>query len=286
MTKLTANLAFLLNPTSGAGGIFDPSIVGDPTNPGIGSAKVDPNDVTQLDLTSGATPLPLLVNNADVTWADGNVGNVGPQVMGQIGTYSSTTGQGVTFNGDGTPASIIPNAMQVYWANGAEDQHGNTGTADVKPQISLSLGSLNESNGLTQLGGDYQVTYMTQNGAKFGNFSGVSIGTDGIVTALFDNGVRSPVFQIPISTFANPDGLQALTGNVWIATSSSGNYTVRAPGQAGSGTVQQSSLEASTVDLGTEFTNMITVQNAYSAAAKVITTTDQMLQTLTSIIQT
>ena len=136
---------------------------------------------------------------------------------------------------------------------------------------------------MTQLGGNYQLAYMTQNGAKFGNFSGVSVGSDGVVTALFDNGVRRPVFQIPVATFTNPNGMQALTGNSWIETNVSGTYTLRQANNAGAGSIAASSLESSTVDIGTEFTTMIVVQRAYSAAAKIITTADSMLDELLQI---
>ncbi len=138
-------------------------------------------------------------------------------------------------------------------------------------------------DGLTQLSGDFQLNYLQQNGAKFGNFAGVSIGTDGIVTALFDNGVTRPVFMIPVATFTNPNGLQSLSGNTWISTDFSGNPTLREAGDAGAGQINSAALESSTVDLGEEFTRMITTQRAYSSAAKVITTSDQMLDELLSI---
>jgi flagellar hook protein FlgE len=77
--------------------------------------------------------------------------------------------------------------------------------------------------------------------------------------------------------------MDSLTGNVFIGTDFSGLPTLRTPGDAGSGTINQSSLVASTVDLGTEFTTMIVTQRAYSAAAKVITTSDQMLDDLINI---
>ena len=153
-----------------------------------------------------------------------------------------------------------------------------------QPQVALNFGSPNETNGMTQLGGDYNVNSLQQNGAKFGTFAGVSIAADGIVTALFDNGVRTPVFQIPAGNLPQSRRHQSLTGNVFIATTTSGSYTVRQAGTGGSGTIAQSSLEASTVDLGTQFTDMITVQRAYSAAAKVITTTDSMLTDLIDIV--
>ena len=196
----------------------------------------------------------------------------------------------IEFSGAGTPleffgqdASTAPSpqhTVELIWANGAENmQQGNTNS----PAISVFLGNYNTPDGLTQLSGDFQLNYLQQNGAKFGNFAGVTIGTDGIVTALFDNGVTRPVFMIPLASFTNPNGLQALSGNVWIATDFSGNPTLREAGTAGAGTVNAASLEASTVDLGTEFTRMITTQRAYSSAAKIITTADDMLSELLNI---
>ncbi|MGE5515381.1 MAG: flagellar hook-basal body complex protein [Bacteroidota bacterium] len=182
----------------------------------------------------------------------------------------------IEFNGDGTPKTINVGFMDIDWANGSKDMTG----AD---SIGLFLGNTGVRDGMSQLNGDYQLSYWSQNGAKFGNFSGVSIGADGIVTALFDNGVTRPVFQIPVSTFVNPNGMDSLTGNVFIATDNSGEPTLRSAGSAGAGSVQSASLEASTVDIGTEFTTMIVTQRAYSAAAKIITTADQMLDELVQI---
>ena len=190
----------------------------------------------------------------------------------------------ITFNGDGTPKTINVKQMLITWANGSEDQT-TSATNGISPPISLNLGDTNVSDGMTQLSGDYSLTFMNQNGAKFGNFQSLSVDAQGIVTAQFDNGVTRPIFQIPIATFVNPDGMDGLTGNTFIATDNSGLPTLRVPGGAGSGTINQSSLEASTVDLGTQFTNMIVTQRAYSAAAKVITSSNQMLDDLISIIR-
>lgn len=208
---------------------------------------------------------------------------------------SSNAGYAITFNGDGSPKSFFgydassandPHSeIAIGWANGALNMDGSDVTSGGSPTISTFLGNYNTSDGITQLAGSYNLNYLQQNGDKFGNFSGVSIGTDGIVTATFDNGVTRPIFQIPIATFVNPDGLQSLSGNVYQETDASGLPTVRVAGTSGAGAVQGSSLEASTVDLGQQFTTMITTQQAYSAASKVITTADQMLTTLLSIKQ-
>ena len=266
----------------------------------ISVAGATVNPVSGAITNPTATAYPVFADQGgatgEVTWADGQDGTTS-EMTGTTGAYS-TPATGITFNGDGTPSEgsnvglsnvlpgIIPTSMAITWANGSENQVQNPGPNTAQQsQITLNFGSANETNGMTQLGGDYNVNFLQQNGAKFGNFSGVSIGSNGTVTALFDNGVRTPVFQIPVATFPNPDGMESESGDVYISTTTSGNYTVRQAGTGGSGTVAQSSLESSTVDLGTQFTTMITVQRAYSAAAKVITTTDSMLTDLISIIR-
>ncbi|MDV7339012.1 flagellar hook-basal body complex protein [Terasakiella sp. A23] len=199
--------------------------------------------------------------------------------------WTSQTSHAVAFNGDGTPdkffgtdeatASDPTIQYKINWANGAEDMDGST-----SPALQVSLGNYNVADGITQFGGNYQINFISQNGAAFGNFAGVSINAEGVVTALFDNGVTRPVFMIPVATMVNPNGMESLSGNVWIETDFSGQPTVREAGSAGAGSVNQSSLEASTVDLGEEFTSMITTQRAYSAAAKIISTSDEMLEEL------
>jgi flagellar hook protein FlgE len=91
---------------------------------------------------------------------------------------------------------------------------------------------------------------------------------------------------LPLATFANPDGLNAVTGNAYQASENSGAATINDADAGGSGTIQSSSLESSTVDLATEFTNLITTQRAYSAASRIVTTADTMLQTLEQLPST
>ena len=124
--------------------------------------------------------------------------------------------------------------------------------------------------------------YLLEN-EKYGNYTGVSISEDGIVTALFDNGETRAIAQIPIATFVDPNSLEALSGNAYIATTSSGVASLHTAGEGGAGTVSSSTLEQSTADIAEEFTDMITTQRAYSAASKIITTADAMLEELLTI---
>ena len=117
-------------------------------------------------------------------------------------------------------------------------------------------------------------------GSAFGSVTGVTIGKDGTVTAQFSNGLSQDVYKVPIATFTNPDGLGQVSGNAYIATKASGAANINLADSGSAGGIQSNSLEGSTVDLATEFTNLITTQRAYSASARIITTADQMLQQL------
>lgn len=186
----------------------------------------------------------------------------------------------VSFNADGTPKEINTSKISLEWANGASDMTGNYYESS---QINLYIGDENTANGLTQLAGKFTTNYVTQDGAKYGNYTGVSVSKDGIVTAIFDNGETRAIAQIPIATFVDPNALEALTGNSYIETTSSGNATLRTAGDGGAGVISANALESSTVDIAEEFTDMITTQRAYSAASKIITTADSMLEELLTI---
>lgn len=186
----------------------------------------------------------------------------------------------VSFNADGTPKEINTDKIAIEWGNGASDMTDNYYESS---QINLYIGDANTANGLTQLAGKFTTNYVTQDGAKYGSYTGVSISEDGIVTAIFDNGETRAIAQIPIATFVDANALEALTGNAYIETTSSGNATLRTAGEGGAGVISSNSLEESTVDIAEEFTDMITTQRAYSAASKIITTADSMLEELLTI---
>lgn len=186
----------------------------------------------------------------------------------------------VSFNADGTPKEINTDKIAIEWSNGSSDMTDNYYESS---QINLYIGDANTANGLTQLAGKFTTNYVTQDGAKYGSYTGVSISEDGIVTAIFDNGETRAIAQIPIATFVDSNALEALSGNAYIETTSSGNATLRTAGEGGAGVISSNALEESTVDIAEEFTDMITTQRAYSAASKIITTADSMLEELMTI---
>jgi len=196
-----------------------------------------------------------------------------------VGTaYAIDASYALVFDADGIPSSFNVAKMEILnFSNGAADM--NDAAADAKKMV-LDLGTATEANGFTQFGGSFTPVFITQNGSQFGTFAGVTFAADGLVTALFDNGETRPVAKIPIATFVNVNDLGGRTGNVWNSTQGSGDPTLRVADNGPAGQVNQSTLEQSTVDIGTEFTKMIVVQRAFSAASKIITTADEMLEEL------
>lgn len=152
-----------------------------------------------------------------------------------------------------------PLGQGIDWGNGAELQ-----------KINFDIG------GFTQFSGDYNVISAEQNGAELGLRTGVSVDSDGFVTAQFSNGRSAKIYKLPVATFANANGLDELTGNVYRQSDASGDYNLREAGKGSAGSVEGGALEASNVDLADEFAKMIVTQRAYSANTKVITTADQM----------
>ena len=92
--------------------------------------------------------------------------------------------------------------------------------------------------------------------------TGISVSETGVVSAVFDKGQVRPIYQLPIATFANPDGLTAIQGNAYTVSDDSGNPLINPAGSQGSGKIKESALEGSTADLGAGFTNMIRFQRA------------------------
>lgn len=183
----------------------------------------------------------------------------------------------LTFNTDGTLASVSPSPATLSFTD------WTTGAADSS--ITLDLGTIGKTDGLKQastVSGDPRITVnnKTQDGWSAGTLKSVSIEADGTVMASFDNGQSRAVYKIPVVTFNNPDGLQLINGTVYSATVNSGQYQLKEAGSNGAGGIRSEALESSTADTSTELTRMIYAQQAYSAAAKVVTAAQEMMDTL------
>lgn len=118
------------------------------------------------------------------------------------------------------------------------------------------------AGGLTQYDSTSIVQATYTNGTAFGNLTEVKIDEAGFVTAIFDNGVMRKIAQVALATFPSADSLTEVSGNAFRVSQNSGTFNLKAPGTGGAGLLGAQQLEASTVDLSTEFTGLITTQRA------------------------
>jgi flagellar hook protein FlgE len=134
-----------------------------------------------------------------------------------------------------------------------------------------------------QYGSTFGVNSLSQDGFSSGRLSSIDVDTSGVIFARFTNGRSEPLGQVALSNFANPQGLRQLGDTSWGETFNSGD-SIR--GSAGTGTfglIQSGALEASNVDLTEQLVNMITAQRNFQANAQMISTADQVTQTIINI---
>jgi flagellar basal-body rod protein FlgG len=106
----------------------------------------------------------------------------------------------------------------------------------------------------------------------------VTVGSDGTVSAsVAGNTAPTQIGTVTLAQFTNPSGLEAIGDNLYRETAASGAAQVDIPGQNGTGTLIQGSLESSNVNVVEELVNMIETQRAYEMNSKAISTTDDML---------
>jgi len=182
----------------------------------------------------------------------------------------------LTFGADGTVSSFT-----------FDD---NSGKLTIDPKdgavpmaIDLNPGSSGQFTGLTQFDAASTAAATNQDGHTMGSLQSISIGTDGIITGQFSNGVTQSLAQVEVADFTNPEGLTKESDSVYGQSPNSGEPVYGRPGSQSTSTIASGSLEGSNVDLAAQLTEMITTQQAYSANAKVITTSSQMLQTLNTM---
>lgn len=222
-------------------------------------------------------------NDGNNTWtlslsgptdASGNVGTVSP---------SSVT---LAFNSDGTLQSLTPQGGTTSTSGSLSIQIGGSGGATTQLASGAASSTITlDLSGMTQYASTsstnaISISTNTTNGSTAGTLSSISVSTSGMVSAKYSNGSTVDVAQVPVATFADQAGLTEITGSTYSANQQTGNATLVTAGKDGAGTITGSALEASTTDTSTEFDKMIQAQQAYSAAAQVVTYVDKMFNTL------
>ena len=199
---------------------------------------------------------------------------------GTVTTPTAATPITVTFNDDGSLASVSATTLSIDWTTGA-----------ASSTITLDLGTVDGSDGLTQYSSndvddaEINVSKLTVDGRAYGTVEDVEIETDGSVVATFSNGETRTIYQIPVATFVNADGLIEDSDGIYSISTYSGNATLHSAGSGSAGSIAASSLESSTVDTSTEFASMLAAQQAYSSASQIISTAGDMFDSLLQAVR-
>ena len=191
---------------------------------------------------------------------------------GQIDPVNTTLPTTIDFlsSADAT----VPTGTQVKWGDGTA---GSNNTGVGAQSVTFNFGSATTPGGITQFDSPSTLDSTTVDGAIFGDFAGVEVSPDGFISARFTNGVVRQVYQVPVATVFNPNGLASVGGSSFQITQQSGAFTLNAPGVGASGLLQSNAVENSNVDIATEFAELIKTQRAYSASSRIIVTADEML---------
>jgi flagellar hook protein FlgE len=215
---------------------------------------------------------------ADNTWTMAVAADDGTVTLTDTGGADITaTGATITFNEDGTLAASDLGSIDIAWtASGAADS-----------SITYDAGTSDMANGLSQYASsdgeaDIEVDTIDQNGVQYGSFYSATVTEDGMVYANFSNGISYPIYQVPLATFPNANGLEAVSGTAYSPTVQSGSPTLNNPNTADAGSINAGAVESSTVDTADEFSNLIVAQQAYSAASEIISSAQEMFDDLIS----
>jgi len=151
--------------------------------------------------------------------------------------------------------------------------------------IELNAGTGNTFDGLTGFAANFTATARHQDGYGMGLLDSISIDNTGTITGLFTNGISRTLAQIIIAEFTNAGGLIKAGKTLFKESANSGSALRGTAGQNIAAVISSGALESSNVDLAQEFTRMIVSQRGFQANARVITTSDAMLNDLVNLRQ-
>lgn len=186
--------------------------------------------------------------------------------------------EGIQFAADGSLAAITGTGdgdsnIEIQFAN-----------SNVARTINISLGTFGDVDGLAEIGSAAEAAY-TNDGYGPGELESVEIDADGTLQGVASNGVKFSLAQLAVASFRNPDGLSSGGNNYYEQSLASGEPAISTALSGDRGAIRAEQLESSNVDLALEFTRLLVAQRGFSANARTITVTDEVLEELTNIIR-
>ena len=261
--SVTMNLdATAANTTPSTGGVPNPPTFSTPIEvyDSLGNSHVVTLDFWKTSSATPSTP-------AQWTWS--------ASVPAADGTTTSTG----TLQFDQNGNLVSPSATA------ASPTITLTGLTDGASDLTMNWNLFSGGNStITQYAQTSSMSTNSQDGSAPAQMTQISIGNGGVVLAQLSNGQQMEVGQLATANLVNPDSLVDVGNNNYQVSGTTSNAAIGVPGSGGRGQVLGSTLESSTVDISTEFTNLMTYQNSYEAASRVITTADTIMQQTLNIM--
>jgi flagellar hook protein FlgE len=189
----------------------------------------------------------------------------------------NTTPVALTYSASGTLSGVVDTA------GGTDPTKIDFGTFTPTTTGASPMSVGYDLSKTTQYGDTFGVTSITQDGFTTGKLAGISVDSSGIVQANYTNGRANSLGQVALANFADQQGLQQVGNTNWVQTFASGAALYGPAGASGFGLLQSGSLESSNVDITAQLVNMITAQRAFQANAQMISTENQITQTIINI---
>ncbi len=195
-----------------------------------------------------------------------------------LGVEDVTAGKNgyVSFNNDGSLNSF-------EYFGGAGSIVIDPGNGADQMDVRVDAGSISGFDGLTGFSGNNTASIINQDGYGLGLLDKIAIDNSGNISGIFTNGVTRILAQIMLADFNNQAGLVKAGNSLYQESPNSGDAIEGVAGATISGTITSGALESSAVDIAQEFTGMITAQRGFQANARIITTSDQMLDELVNL---
>ncbi len=284
-------------------------VLGYPAVGGIVNTNTNPQPIT---LPVGATEGAQATQNISITANLNSGATVGTSFTSPVTVFDSL-GQShqvtVTYDKTGTNTWSYAITLPPGDATGTPINNTGTLTFDTNGNLTSPTGSvtgisfptmsdgasdltfnwnLNGSGSsplLTQLASANSNGANTQDGFTSGNYTGFTVDPSGVIQAQFSNNNKVTIGQVAVATVTNVQGLVAVGGNNFQTTAASGQAVAGVAGTGGRGTVDDSTLEQSNVNISTEFSNLIVAQRAFEANSKTVTTFDTISQDVIGMIR-
>jgi flagellar hook protein FlgE len=279
--QATSNVELAFNlPASGA---TQPAVAFDPTRPESYNFS---SATTVYDSQGGAhvATVYLVKQAAENTWKQylyiggsgtgNNVQATGTGATG-AGTVADPYATTLTFDGNGVitqPTLTAPTGGKVSYS-----AYDPTTTGANPITLSIDLAST------TQLGRAFNVSSVDQNGYSSGSFIGLSVDNQGVIRGSYTNGREIELGKVALANFAVPRALNVRGNSTWTETFGSGAALLGSAGSGGLGEIRSGVLESSNVDITEQLVNMITAQRNFQANAKVVSTADQLAQSIINL---